>query len=276
MTFLNHTLFVVSGEQQVDVYEERPMESAEQVYGGDDTQFVLTPQILINDAKRLVAIVACIQNKCLYISDVGKKEIYKYDPVKKTVLTRWAVGEQCFGLSLTRSNSLLCTLIETKRAREYSPVGGVIREIKFPSSVDRPQHCIQLYYDNTFIQPSNDDQFVVSQEGMKKSRVCIVDTRQRIIKESGGLPGSGVGQLYVPRFMAVDAHGRVMVADVGANRVVVLSPTLVHLGYVKVPGCELYSPRAIHFDEVNDRLYIGRWWGTGELFVLHVDISESN
>jgi len=66
--------------------------------------------------------------------------------------------------------------------------------------------------------------------------------------------------------IAVDTHGHVIFADWYHDRVELLSPTLTHLGYIQIPGCKLYSPRALHLDELTHRLYIGEYFG--RLFVL--------
>jgi len=85
----------------------------------------------------------------------------------------------------------------------------------------------------------------------------------------GGTKGSAVGQLNFPQNLAVDGHGNVLVADEGSNRVVLLSPSLTHLGYIEIPGHPLNHPWALHLDELTHRLYIGEY-GTGRVFVLTV------
>jgi len=73
-----------------------------------------------------------------------------------------------------------------------------------------------------------------------------------------------------PCHIAVDKHDRVMVADLGNVRVVLLSPTLTHLGYViTITGHHLNTPYALHLDELKHLLYIGEHGG-GRQFVLDV------
>ena len=92
-----------------------------------------------------------------------------------------------------------------------------------------------------------------------------------IIQCYGRARGSDDGQLYNPRHLAVDRHGNVLVADYGNNRVVLLSPSLTHLGNITVPGHELSGPYALHLDLLTHRLYIGESSSTGRVFVLGVD-----
>jgi len=74
--------------------------------------------------------------------------------------------------------------------------------------------------------------------------------------------------------MAVDIHGNVLVTDSDNNRVQLLSPTLTYFGDIAIPGHELNYPYALHFDELNHRLYIGEW-NSGRMFVLY-DIKDVN
>ena len=65
----------------------------------------------------------------------------------------------------------------------------------------------------------------------------------------------------------------VLVADWGNARVVLLSPTLTHLGNIIVPKRfehHLSSPYNLHLDQPNHRLYIGEWTlsPTGRVFIL--------
>jgi len=125
------------------------------------------------------------------------------------------VGEDGWGLSLTSTGNVLVTPLFTKQIQEYTPDGRLIRKIRLDSSIEYPMHSVQL----------SSDRFVVSQFGPSLHRVCLVDTSGRIIQCYGGALGSGVGQLWQPRQLAVDGLGNVLVADEGSGRVVVLSPS---------------------------------------------------
>jgi len=137
-----------------------------------------------------------------------------------------------------------------------------MREISLDSSIEHPSHSVQL----------SSGQFVVSHGwGGSLYRVCLVDASGYIIESYGGARGSGVGQLYGPRHLAVVGHGNMLVADLFNKKVVLLSPSLTHLGYIEIPGHPFSKPWALHLDEQTRRLYIGEWTDTGCVFVLAAD-----
>jgi len=160
------------------------------------------------------------------------------------------VGGGSEGLSITSTDNVLVTLSRFRLIKEYTPDGGLIRVISFDNSIEFPQHSVQL----------SSNLFVVS-HGWTGTlhRVCIVDTRGHIIQCYGESPGSGIGQLDFPGYLAVDRPGNVLVTDSLNNRVVLLSPLLTQLGYIEIPGHELNQPYALHLDELNHRLYIGEY-----------------
>ena len=171
------------------------------------------------------------------------------------------MGGWCGGLSETSTYSVLVTLYDTKQIKEYTTDGSLMREISLDSSMERPWHSVQL----------SSDRLVVSHGwGGSLNRVCIVDMSGRINQSYGGSRGSGVGQLHVPSHLAVDRYGNVLVADMWNHRVVLLSPSLTHLGYITVSGHKLSYPWALHLDQLNHRLYIGEWDIPGCVIVLSV------
>jgi len=160
------------------------------------------------------------------------------------------VGEYCSGLSLTSADNVLVTLYVPNQINEYTPHGRLIRNVRLDNSIEYLWQRIQLC----------SDRFVVSHETFIPTslhRVCLVDTSGRIIQCYRGAKGSGVGQLNIPGHLAVDGHGNVLVIDRYNRRVALLSPSLTHLGYIKIPGHELIDPWALHLDELTHRLDIG-------------------
>ena len=91
-----------------------------------------------------------------------------------------------------------------------------------------------------------------------------------IIQCYGRSLGSGDEQLYDPRHLAVHSYGNVLVADINNGRVELLNPSLIHLGYVTVPGLELRGPSAVHLDLQNHCLYIAKL--LGRLFRVRVSM----
>jgi len=251
ITVLGSELFVVPGwSTQVFVY--------------DTNNFNLTRNISITGSSRLWAIVASPRYNCLYISDVNQNVIYRYN-LSNNIITSWSVGEACFGLSLTSADNVLVSLydtVDTTQIIQYTPYGGLIAKINLDSSIEYLYHSVQL----------SSDRFVVSHGtySILLNRVCIVDTGGQIIQCYGGASGSRVGQLSGPRNLAVDRHGNVLVADWGNNRVVLLSPSLILLGYVNIPGQKLNGPWSLYLDEPNHRLYIAEYTSPARVFVLTV------
>jgi len=140
----------------------------------------------------------------------------------------------------------------------------LIREIPLDCSIKTPWHSVEL----------SNGQFVVchgNNETASMHRVCIVDVNGGIIKCYGGGYGSGIVELEVPSHLALDSYGNMLVADHGNNRVILLSTSLTHLGYVPISGHQKLSyPWTLHLDQLNRRLYIGEWMSTGRVFVLAV------
>jgi len=247
ITVLGSELFIVGDPlSAVDVY--------------DANSFDWKHKLKIPGSKWLQSIVACKRTNCLYISDVLQNIIYRHQfDCSKNVLSNWSVGEECGGLSVTRSYSVLVTLYDVKKVQEYTPDGCLIRKIKLDSSIESPLLCIQLSM----------DRFVVCYGLLEtdERQVCIIDTSGHIVQSYGGPRGSDIGQMKTPRHLIVDTHGHVMVADPRNNRVELLSPTLTHLGYIQIPGHHLLMPCAICLDKLNHRLYIGEKIG-GRILVL--------
>jgi len=186
--------------------------------------------------------------------------VHRYN-LSNNVITKWSVGGTCYRLSLTSTHNVLVTLWDTKQIQEYTPDGRLMRKISLDCSIGSPYHSVQLA----------GDRFVVGHSSNSLQRVCLVDTSGRIIQCYRGARGSGVGQLNEPGHLAVDRHGNVLVTDQGNNRVVLLSPSLTHLGYIHTPGHQLRRPWSLHLDDLTHRLYIGEWTNTGRVFVLTFD-----
>jgi len=252
VTVLDSELFIVRGGSHVSVY--------------NTNNFTLTRNISITGSSYLLAIVASPRYNCLYITDVGLYVVYRYN-LSNNVITNWSVGGQGFGLSLTSTCNVLVTLSDTKRIKEFTPDGGLIRYFILDRSIEYPQHCVHL----------SSGGFVISHgwQGGHYSeslhQVCILNSSTgSIIQCHGRSSGSGVGQLNAPVHLAVDRHGNVLVADSGNNRIELLSPSLTNLGYIETPGHRLNQPWALHLDELTHRLYIGEYANTGRVFVLTV------
>jgi len=250
ITVVGSQLFAVqkiffSGRGNVDVY--------------NTNNFTLTHKIEIPGSKYLTTIVSCVHNNCLYLSDHDTDEksiIHRYDLQSNSVINKWSVGGASEGLSVTSSYNVLVTLHYTKQIQqiqEYTPSGGLIREINLSMCMNSPHHSIQL----------SNDQFVVSccdTQNIGEGGVYIVDVNGHIIIQSySGQRGPDVGQMGRPCQIAVDKHRYMMVADIDNNKVEIFSPSLTHLGYMEIPGFQLDGPCILYLDGLNRRLYVGKF-----------------
>jgi len=244
LTIHGSELFVVrSASSQLSVYNTK--------------NFTLTRNMTIENSIDMREMVASPGGNSLYISDPGLRGVHRYD-LSNNVHTQWSVGGQGRGLFVKKNNNILVTVWDALVVKEYTPGGKLIREIPLDSSMKTPWHSIEL----------SNGQFIVCHGNngtASMHRVCIVDVNGRIIKCYGGAHGSRIGELQVPKHLAVDSQGNVLVADWANHRVVLLSPSLEHLGYIPIPGHQQLSyPWTLHLDELNRRLYIGEWSSSTE------------
>jgi len=184
------------------------------------------------------------------------------------VTTNWSLSGVCRGLSVTKSYKVLATITwnDTKQIYVYTTHGRLKKRHPLDKSIDKPCHCVQLSTGN----------FVVSNIG-QTLRLCIVDKTGHILQSYSSYywsTGPVVGKLTYPHRLAVDIHDNVLVADQRNHRLQLFSPSLTYLGNIEMPGHQLNHPHALHFDELNHRLYIGEW-NSGRMFVLY-DIKDVN
>jgi hypothetical protein len=220
--------------------------ATEQVVVYDPNTYFEIRRMTVPGLKQSLGHAACKQNNCLYISDHVLKCIHRVD-LSNGSCSQWPLNAEPRGVSLTRAFNLLVSL--PRSIEEYTTRGRLIRSISLDVSIDNLNHAIELL----------SGQFVVCHAGSTQHRVCVVDTAGRIVNSYGEPKGSSAGQLNEPSRLTVDSHGFVFVTDFGNNRVQLLSPKLTHVDFVAIPENPglLAAPFAVHFDELNVRLYIG-------------------
>jgi len=191
-------------------------------------------------------LTSCVRHRCLYASDNGNTCVHRYD-LASSAMSKWSVPGLPYRLSVTPSANLLVTCHCPHKLVELSADSGqCVREIALQSDIECPLHAVQL----------TTGQYVVCHGGIHLHRVCIVDDDGRVTRSYGGQHGSDVGQLNVPRHLAVDEDSQfVFVADCGNNRVVVFSPTLEFVRYISEG---LSSPRRLCLHQETRRLYVGQ------------------
>jgi len=245
MTVLGGQLFVVCYKQsKVDVYNRH------------DNRYVLFRHIQVADMKNPLDLVSCERNQCLYVSDMTLALIHKIN-VQNDSCSKWKVNGRPRGLSVTRSSNVLVTLWDVNRIEEYTTDGSLIRQINLDVSIDHPWHCIEL--------PTG--QHVVCHQGVKQSRVCIVDTQGRIIHSYDGHQGQSGLQTIIPAYLTVDRDDNVLVVDWSNKRLVLLNSSLTHISTLSSlsPDQRAFRPYRVHFDIQSSLLYVRSY---RDIFVL--------
>jgi len=85
----------------------------------------------------------------------------------------------------------------------------------------------------------------------------LIDSNGYVVKSYGGAVGSGTQQVHVPVQLAVDRNGFVFVADLGNDRVLLLSPALTFVREVLSREQLKWRPLRLWIDSARHRLYVG-------------------
>jgi len=135
--------------------------------------------------------------------------------------------------------------------------GTLLQDIHLHADIESLFHAVQL----------SAGQFLVSHEG-SLHRVCLVGVDGAVVRSYGGQEGSQLTQMNSPVGLAVDRDGRVLVADWGNDRLLVIDQSLssAHEMSVCVDG-GLEDPRSLWYNQSRRRLYIGESVG-GRVIVI--------
>ena len=195
----------------------------------------------------------------IYVTDAVDKSIDKLTMQKldgsSTSQIRWDVNDTPRGVSVTPSPDfhVLVTCSETRRLKEYTADGFLVRTLRLHRDLQHPLHAVKF-----------NGKFVVAHgfDSDSMNRVCIVDVTGLARRCYGGPPGSGTGQLREPQHVAVDGEGDVIVADTRNRRVLLLDKELNYVGelisasFSNTPSSEIWFPHRIYLDEVRGRLCV--------------------
>jgi len=258
ITVLNGKMFVVRAESSL-------------VFVYDTNNFTMIRILSISDSGKtnLSDIVASSRHNCLYISDMGLRVIHLYN-LSNNSITTWSVDGVCYGLSLTRANTLLVTLKNTRSIQEYGADGSFITELSIDTFLSSDAHSINPWHSiemrrNRFVVCHGDSEY--------DTRVSVYDRLGRVLKSRGQTGDDKTPPVVEFRrtiHMAIDSYDNVLVANEYSNRVLLLSPSMAYFGEVAIPVHQLSLPRALHLDLLNRRLYIGEENATGRIIVLAV------
>jgi len=150
------------------------------------------------------------------------------------------------------------------KVMEFDGLGNCIRQVVLAAGILWSWHAVEVH---TSI-PQGQYLICHGYYDDHDHRVSLVGAADgRKFCSYGGIPGSTVGQLYVPYHLAVDPDGYIFVADHHNGRVVVLSPDLSFIGCVASQDSELKTrPRRLCLDVKLQLLYVGE--DEGNLVVL--------
>ena len=203
-------------------------------------------------------LVACPYNNCLYASDSNNNSVHRVELTVSSDVMKWSVAVLPLGLSVNSEHRLLVVSQDERKLQIFTSRGTLLQNIQLRAKIEDPWHAVQL--------PTG--QFLVSHFG-PLHRVCLVGGDGAVVRSYGGQEGSKLTQMNDPRGLAVDGEGRVLVADVKNNRLLVIdadaSLSSAHELFVCVDK-GLKGPCSLWYDQSRGCLYIGE--GSGRLIVV--------
>ena len=180
-----------------------------------------------------------------------EKVIYVREWLPETILrielpegtrSRWPVKDRHFKMSVTREGNVVVNYHYINKIIEYTSIGNIVREIKVGAvdiTFQGPNHTIK----------TNDDQFIVCLTSEEGSRVCLFNNESKLLKSYGKGRGSGMGQLDLPVYLAIDQNGFIFVADYNNHRIVQLNSSLEYVSELELKSAGLTSPSKIMLHE---------------------------
>ena len=243
VTSLGDDVFVVrfKSEERVEVY--------------DAETFTLQRHITVPGLGITFGLVACPDNNCLYASDSDNDSVHRVDLSGSNAVMKWSVARYPVGLSVNDEHNLLVVSQNERKLQIFTTHGTLLQNIQLRADIGGPWHALQL----------TTGQFLVSLSGLLDC-VCLVGVDGAVVRSYGGWKGSKLTQLHEPRGLAADSEGRVLVADVGNNRLLVIDQSLSSAREMSmcVDG-GLKGPRSLWYDQ--SRLHIGEMYG-GRVIVI--------
>jgi NHL repeat len=210
----------------------------------------------------------CVVNKCLYVSDCQNSTVYEVQLTVDHKTSKWLVGCRPYNLSINTACNLLVACFDDSKIEEYTTGGSLVREI-FLNSDDgkslNPLHVIQLT-SGQFIVSCYDDVVELDANG------------QVLVSYTNQLQSATQQNFSWPFHLTVDENnGCILVADNYNHRVVILSRSFNfcarELKMVSVDS-GLQYPSCLHFNESQDRLFVGEGRGHRRILVFD-NISNS-
>jgi len=246
VTSLGDKVFVVrwNTEQKIEVYDAKT--------------FTLQRHITVPGLGNFsLGLAACPHNNCLYASDFENSSVHRVELSGNNEVMKWSVAHGPRALSVNSEHNLLVVSRVERKLQIFTTLGTLLQNIQLQADIiDDPYHAVHL--------PTG--QFLVSHFGSLHC-VCLVGVDAAVVRSYGGQWGHPA-QMKEPKDLAADREGRVLVADVRNNRLLVIDQSLSsdHEMSVCVDG-GLKGPCSLWYDQSQRRLYIGEWGG-GRVIVI--------
>ena len=262
VTSLGDDVFVVRcrSQQKIEVY--------------DANTFTLQRHIKVPGLHAPLGLTSCSQNNCLYAADYNKNSVHRVDlsgsnakrkwfvsrlkASESKAVMKWSVARNPAGLSVNSEHNLLVASYGECKVQIFTTHGTPLENIQLQAdNYGGPDHAVQL----------STGQLLVSHSG-SVHRVCLTGGDGTVVRSYGGQKGSQLTQMNYPAGLAVDTEGRVLVADWGNNRLLVIDQSLSSAREMSVfVDGGLKCPRSLWYDHSRKRLYIGEWEG-GRVIVI--------
>jgi len=240
MTSLGEEVFAVryNHQQKIEVYDAKT--------------FTLQRHITVPGlGSEAYGLAVCPHNNCLYASDFSNSILHRVALSGSNAVMKWSVASCPLGLSVNSEHNLLVVCQNVRKLQTFTTRGTLLQNIQLQADIQYPLHAVQL--------PTS--QFLVSHFG-SLHRVCLVGVDGAVVRSYGGQKGSQLTQMNGPTGLAVDREGRVLVADPGNNRLLVIDQSLSSAHEMSVcVGGGLKGPSSLWYDQSRKRLYIGEWSG---------------
>ena len=219
-------------------------------------------------------IAASANTSCLYVPDLWSSSVWRVN-VDSGAVVQWLSGVRAWAVSVTSEDRIVLLVVVdvqcdddgrvTLRGEVHvcSPEAVTEAIVKLSPDITRPYSVVV----------TTRKTFVVS-DGTREHemhRVCEVDMTGRVLKSFGSTPGNGVGQLRIPASVSLDDKERVIVADFGNNRVLLLNKQLTSPRVLATwrPQSDTRCPWRLHYDSHTGSLLVG-------LISGHIDIYKLN
>lgn len=262
VTSVDSHLFVLRSPSQQEI----------QAYDAKSFKQRKAPKVIgLSDDTRYSGLTSCVTNKCLYVSDWLKDNIYKVELSRNNYVSCWRVDSSPHGLSMNAACNLIVACEGACKIQEYNTTSGtLVREIRLDLSdtVLCPYHAVQL----------TSDRFVVSNQNAT-SRMCDVvevDTKEGegrvVVSYCNQLKSTTHGKFSWPRHLSVDENKKfIFVADKHNDGIVILNRSLGGCARelnVKLVEGGLQSPSCLYFNASLNRLVVGEYDGRCQVRVI--------